>query len=103
VEGRDVFVDLPLAPWEAALGAEVQAPTPDGPVELKIPPASASGRRLRLKGRGIPGATPGDLYVVTQIVLPPAETDAGRAAYQHLRDAFSAFNPRAHLKQGAKA
>ena len=103
VEGRDVFVDLPLAPWEAALGAEVQAPTPVGLIELKIPPGSASGRRLRLKGRGIPGATPGDLYVVTQIALPPADSDAARAAYQRLHDSFSAFNPRADLKQGAKA
>ncbi|MGC9163238.1 MAG: DnaJ C-terminal domain-containing protein [Thiomonas sp.] len=103
VEGRDVFVDLPLAPWEAALGAEVQAPTPDGMVELKIPPGSASGRRLRLKGRGIPGTTPGDLYVVIQIVLPPADTDAARAAYQRFRSEFPGFNPRAHLKQGAKA
>ena len=103
VEGRDVFVELPLAPWEAALGAEVQVPTPDGLVELKIPPTTAPGRRLRLKGRGIPGATPGDLYVVTQIVLPPADTDAARAAYQHLQGEFSAFNPRAALRQGAKA
>ncbi|MGA8008551.1 MAG: DnaJ C-terminal domain-containing protein [Thiomonas sp.] len=103
VEGRDVFVDLPLAPWEAALGTEVNAPTPDGLVELKIPPTTASGRRLRLKGRGIPGATPGDLYVVTQIVLPSADTEAARAAYRHLQGEFTAFNPRVHLKQGAKA
>ncbi|WP_298293158.1 DnaJ C-terminal domain-containing protein [Thiomonas sp.] len=101
VEGRDVFVDLPLAPWEAALGAEVQAPTPDGPVAVKIPPTTTSGRRLRLKGRGIPGATPGDLYVVTQIVLPPADSDAARAAYQQLQRACPTFNPRAQRQQGA--
>lgn len=103
VEGRDVFIDLPLAPWEAALGAEVQVPTPDGTVELKIPPGSASGRRLRLKGRGIPGATPGDFYVVVQIVLPPADTETARAAYQRFRAEFPRFDPRAHLRQGVKA
>ena len=101
VEGRDVFVDLPLAPWEGALGAEVQVPTPDGRVALKIPPATGSGRRLRLKGRGIPGATPGDLYVVAQIALPPADTDAARAAYRRMQNDFSAFHPRTHLDQGA--
>ncbi|MEW6561408.1 MAG: DnaJ C-terminal domain-containing protein [Pseudomonadota bacterium] len=101
VEGRDVFVDLLLAPWEAALGAEVQVPTPDGRVELKIPPTTASGRRLRLKGRGIPGATPGDLYVIAQIVLPPADTDAARSAYRRMQSDFPAFKPRAHLDLGA--
>ena len=103
VEGRDVFVDLPLAPWEAALGAEVQVPTPDGRVEMKIPPATATGRRLRLKGRGIPGATPGDLYVVAQVVLPPADTDAARAAYRRMQGDFASFNPRASLNQGASS
>ncbi len=96
VEGRDVFIDLPLAPWEAALGAEVQVPTPDGAVEVKIPPGMAAGRRLRLKGRGIPGTTPGDFYVVAQIVLPPADTDAARQAYRDLQRNLP-FNPRAHL------
>lgn len=101
VEGRDVFVDLPLAPWEAALGAEVKVPTPDGAVEVKIPPASAAGRRLRLKGRGIPGATPGDLYVVVQIAVPPADTDAARAAYARMATDFPGFNPRAHFGRAA--
>lgn len=99
VEGRDVFVDLPLAPWEAALGAQVQAPTPDGLVELKIPPGTVAGRRLRLKGRGIPGTAPGDFYVVTQIALPPADTEAARSAYRNLQRDLP-FNPRANL--GAK-
>lgn len=99
VEGRDVFTDLPLAPWEAALGAEVQVPTPDGMVELKIPPGTAAGRRLRLKGRGIPGASPGDFYVVAQIVLPPADSDAARQAYRNLQRDLP-FDPRAG--QGAK-
>jgi curved DNA-binding protein len=97
VEGRDVFLDLPVAPWEAALGATVKAPTPTGPVDLKIPAGSASGRKLRLKGRGIPGATPGDFYVVLQIALPPAESAAARAAYREMEQALK-FNPRARME-----
>jgi curved DNA-binding protein len=96
VEGKDVYLDLPIAPWEAALGAAVKAPTPTGPVELKIPPGSTAGRKLRLKGRGIPSQPPGDLYVVLQIALPPAETDAARDAYRDLEKAVP-FNPRARL------
>jgi curved DNA-binding protein len=97
VDGRDVYVDLPLAPWEAALGASVAAPTPDGEVELTIPPGSAAGRKLRLKGRGIPGSPAGDLYVVLAIALPPADTDAARRAYQAFKDAAD-FDPRASMK-----
>ena len=78
VEQRDVYFDLRIAPWEAALGASVEVPTPSGAVELKIPAGAAAGRKLRLKGRGIPGSTPGDFYAVLQIALPPADTDAGR-------------------------
>jgi curved DNA-binding protein len=96
VEGRDVFVDLPVAPWEAALGATVKAPTPDGAVDLKIPPGSAGGRKLRLKGRGIPGSPAGDLYVVLQVVLPPADSEAARAAYKAMQQTL-AFNPRARM------
>jgi curved DNA-binding protein len=96
VEGKDVYLELPIAPWEAALGATVKAPTPTGPIELKIPPASAAGRKLRLKGRGIPAQPPGDLYVVLQIALPPAESDAAREAYRDLEKA-APFNPRARL------
>lgn len=96
VEGRDVFLNLPVAPWEAALGATVKAPTPTGTVDLKIPPGSAAGRKLRLKGRGIPGATPGDFYVVLQIHLPPAKTGAAQAAYREMEKALH-FNPRARM------
>lgn len=64
VDDRDVSIDVPLAPWEAALGAQVKVPTPDGIVEITVPKGSAAGRRLRLKGKGIPGSSPGDLYVV---------------------------------------
>jgi len=96
VEGRDVFLDLPVAPWEAALGATVKVPTPSGTVDLKIPAGSAGGRKLRLKGRGIPGTTPGDFYVVLQIVLPSAESQAAKAAYREMEQALK-FNPRARM------
>src|SRR5207248_7031994 len=62
VDGRDVYLDLPVAPWEAALGATVTAPTPDGSVQLTVPPGSAAGRKLRLRGKGIPGEPTGDMY-----------------------------------------
>ena len=104
VDGRDVYVDLPLAPWEAALGASVSAPTPAGDVELTIPPGSAAGRKLRLKGRGIPGvggAVAGDLYVVLTIALPPAGSGAARQAYEALKAAAADFDPRASMKGGA--
>ncbi len=96
VEGRDVYLALPVAPWEAALGATITAPTPEGPVELRIPDGSAAGKKLRLKGRGIPGRPPGDLYVVLEIALPRADSAAVKAAYQELEKARP-FNPRATL------
>ncbi|MGD2137329.1 MAG: DnaJ C-terminal domain-containing protein [Gammaproteobacteria bacterium] len=96
VEGADVFLDLPVAPWEAALGATVKVPTPTGTVDLKIPAGSANGRKLRLKGRGIPSKQAGDLYVVLQVALPPAESEAARAAYRDFERALP-FRPRARL------
>ncbi|SEE89039.1 curved DNA-binding protein [Burkholderia sp. WP9] len=96
VDGRDVSLDLPVAPWEAALGAQVTVPTPDGSVEMTVPAGSAGGRRLRLKGKGIPANPPGDLYVILNIVLPPADSDAAKAAYDAMRQAFN-FDPRAHF------
>jgi curved DNA-binding protein len=97
VEERDVYFDLPVAPWEAALGAAVKAPTPGGLVELKIPAGSTAGSKLRLRGRGIPGSTPGDLYVVLQIVLPPANDDTAKAFYRDMAAKFGSFDPRAKL------
>lgn len=96
VEGKDVYVTLPVAPWEAALGEKVKAPTPTGPVDLKVPANSSDGRKLRLKGRGIPAKEPGDLYVVLQVALPKADSDAAKQAYAAFRQATE-FNPRAHL------
>lgn len=94
VDGRDLQLSLPVAPWEAALGATVVAPTPGGRVELAIPPGAQSGRRLRLKGRGLPGDPPGDLYVELKVVLPPADSDAARALYRRMADEMR-FQPRA--------
>lgn len=96
VEGKNVFVDLPVAPWEAALGAKVKVPTPDGVVELKIPAGSAQGQKMRLKGRGIPGPQPGNLYAVLSIVLPPADTEKSKELYQRMAKEM-AFDPRHEL------
>ena len=94
VDGRDVYLDLPVAPWEAALGATVSARTPDSTVELTVPRGSAAGQRLRLKGKGLPCTPPGDLYAVLSIALPPADTPAAQEAYRAMARAFK-FNPRA--------
>jgi len=98
VDQRDVYLDLPVAPWEAALGAQIEVPTPAGAVELTIPAGSAAGRKLRLRGRGIPGATPGDFYFVLQIALPPADSEAARAVYAGMQSHFEGFRPRARLE-----
>ena len=98
VDGKDVFIDIPLAPWEAALGTTVNIPTPAGStLELKIPAGTVASRKMRLKGKGIPSAEPGDLFVVPTIALPPADSDAQKEAYQAFEKAFD-FNPRTHLK-----
>ena len=97
VENADVYLGLPVAPWEAALGATVKTPTPGGTVELKIPAGSTTGRKLRLKGRGIPGKTPGDFYVVLQIAIPPADDEDDKTFYRKMAEQFKSFNPRARL------
>ncbi|APZ43820.1 DnaJ C-terminal domain-containing protein [Acidihalobacter ferrooxydans] len=96
VEGKDVYLELPVAPWEAALGATVKVPTPAGTVDLKLPANSSGGRKLRLKGRGIPARESGDFYVILQIALPKADTDQARQAYENCKQALD-FNPRAGL------
>ena len=98
VDGKDVYLDLPMAPWEAALGTSLNIPTPAGStLELTIPPNTKSGRKMRLKAKGIPSKEPGDFYVVPNIVLPEAQSAAQKAAYQELEKAFD-FKPRSHLK-----
>jgi curved DNA-binding protein len=94
--GSDLYVELPVAPWEAALGATVKFPTPAGPIMLKIPAGSAQGRELRIKGRGIPAAKPGDLYAVLKIILPAADTEKARQIYLDMAREL-AFDPRSKL------
>ncbi|HEX5685142.1 MAG TPA: DnaJ C-terminal domain-containing protein [Ideonella sp.] len=98
VDGRDVFLNLPIAPWEAALGATVTAPTPEGSVQLTIPPGSSSGRKLRLKGKGLPGNPAGDLYAVLGITVPAADSAEAKEAYAALARSFAHFNPRSTLE-----
>lgn len=96
VDGRDVTLVLPVAPWEAALGASVKVPTLGGTVNLTIPPNAHSGQKMRLKGRGLPGRPNGDQYVVLQIALPPVKTADDRALMEKMRDRMP-FNPREAL------
>ncbi len=96
VEGRDVYLELPVTPWEAALGAKIEVPTPDGNVDLTLPKGTPPGRRLRLKGRGIPGKPPGDLYVLPQITVPPADSAAAKALYEKMQRELP-YNPRSRL------
>lgn len=96
VDGRDVYLDLPVAPWEAALGAKLKVPTPNGVVNLNIPPGSQAGRKLRLKGRGIPAKPAGDLFVILSLLLPAAETETAREVYREMEKKL-AFNPRAGM------
>jgi len=98
VDGRDVYVELPVAPWEAALGAQVTAPTPEGPVLLTVPPGSTPGRSLRLKGRGVPGSPAGDLYARLALALPMADSEPSKEAYAALARAFPDFAPRSAME-----
>jgi curved DNA-binding protein len=94
IEGTDVYENVPVTPWEAALGASIPVPTPSGQVEVKVPAGSQTGRKLRLKGRGIPAKQPGDLYLILDVVLPPANNDRARELYEQMAREM-AFNPRA--------
>ena len=97
VDDRDVHVNLSLTPWEAALGAKVETPTPEGPIQLTIPAGSSAGRQMRLKARGLPGLPPGDLYVALSVAQPPADTESEKEAYRAFSRAFT-FNPRGEKK-----
>lgn len=93
LDNKDVILDLPIAPWEAALGAKVTVPTLAGKINLTIPAGAKSGQKMRLKGRGLPGKEPGDQFVVIQIMTPPADTDEAKEFYQQMSEELS-FNPR---------
>ena len=92
-EGRDIWLDLPVTPWEAALGEIVRVPTLGGRVDLKIPKGSQTDRQLRLRGRGLPGNPPGDQFVVLKVTAPAPTDAAGEALYRQLAAAVPA-NPR---------
>jgi curved DNA-binding protein len=94
VKGSDLEADLPVTPWEAALGATVEARTLTGTAQVKVPPGSSSGRKLRLRGEGMPGAKPGDLYLVVKIEVPKKLSDRERELFEELAS-VSDFNPRA--------
>lgn len=95
-EGKDIHFALPVAPWEAALGATIPIPSPGGGFTLRIPPNAGDGRELRAKGKGLPAAEPGDMIVKLKVVWPKAETPAVRAAYEALQNA-APFDPRAGM------
>ena len=98
IHGGDIYLDLPVAPWEAALGATVTVPVPSGHIELTIPANSKQGKKLRLKDRGLPGKQPGDFYVVVQIALPPADSDEAKALYKKMKEQLG-FDPRATMRR----
>lgn len=92
-QGRDIWLDLPVTPWEAALGETVRVPTLGGRVDLKLPKGSQTDRQLRLKGRGLPGNPPGDQLVLLKIMAPPATTAAEEALYRQMAETLR-LNPR---------
>jgi curved DNA-binding protein len=94
LQGRDVQIELPLAPWEAALGAKVAVPTLGGTVELTVPAGAQSGQKLRLRGRGFPGTPKGDQIVSIKLVTPAAESAQAKEAYERMKSEFN-FDPRA--------
>ena len=91
-------MELPLAPWEAALGCKVEVPTLGGAVTLNIPANARNGQKLRLRGRGLPGQPPGDQFAVLRIVNPPADTEEARELFRRMERELS-FDPRAHWHQ----
>lgn len=96
VHGADLYLDLPIAPWEAALGGKMVMPTPDGKVELRIPNNARTGQKLRLKGKGLPGRTPGDIFATLKIVNPKVSTDEARAFFEEMAKKMP-FDPRTEL------
>lgn len=97
LDGSNVILDLPISPWEAALGAKVTVPTLAGKINLTIPAGAKSGQKMRLKGRGLPGKEPGDQIVNLQIITPAADTDKAIQLYQQMAEELS-FNPREELE-----
>ncbi len=95
VKGRDLSCVVPVAPWESALGATVSVPTLGGEVELKLPAGTQGGKKMRLKGRGLPGTPAGDQTIEIRVVTPAAVSDEDRLFYQQMAERFAAFKPQA--------
>ena len=104
VSGHDLYLDLPLAPWEAVLGATVEVPTLGGPVRLKVPPNTRAGQQLRLSRRGLPkpNGKEGDLFAIAQVVIPAATSERERELFRQLAEG-STFNPRGRFQQEVKS
>ena len=98
VEGQNILLDLPITPWEAVLGARIQVPTLGGRVEAKIPAGSNSGKKLRLKNRGLPGKPTGDQIVTLHIKMPDVSTDQDKEYYQEMAKRFE-FDPRGEINR----
>lgn len=96
VMDNDIYITLPITPWEAALGATITVPTLAGKIDLKIPPSSQGGQKLRIKNRGLPGTTPGNQYVLLKIITPPATTEEAKKLYQKMAEIMP-LNPREKL------
>ena len=97
LKSKDIYLDLPLSPWEAALGAKVTVPTLAGQINLKIPAGAKSGQKMRLKGRGLPAKEAGDQFVILQIQTPSADNDQAIQFYQQMAKELN-FNPRETLE-----
>lgn len=96
LDGKDIHMELPITPWEAALGETIALPTPNGRINLKIPQSSQSGKKMRLKARGLPGEPAGDLYVTLLVNTPPADTAEQKEYYARMKAMFD-WNPRQHI------
>jgi len=96
VDGKDIYLNLPATPWEMALGAKIEVPTPQGKVGMKIPPNSQQGRKLRLKGRGLPSKDAGDFFVILQVSIPPSTDPKAKALYEKMQSELD-YNPRSYL------
>ena len=94
LSGKDISIEIPITPWEAALGMSLTVPTLGGSVKLKIPENTQSGKKMRLKGRGLPGSPAGNQYIIIQVHTPPANSENEVKSYENMKNTFSTWNPR---------
>jgi len=97
LDGQDILHEVAIAPWEAALGESIPVKTLDGTIKLKVPPNTRSGKKMRLKGKGLPGKTSGDFYVTLTIRTPPADTEQQKNLYKEMKQVFTAWDARTEL------